>query len=631
MTPLDIVFCIRRRGVLEQPSDFIIGSKRIMRLPRAGSTIGAFALALLLCGAAAAPGPSWHHQWGNSLFAEAAQSHRLVLLDLKAVWCHWCHVMEETTYQDQRVKGLLARHFVIVSVDADSDPELAARYGNWGWPATIVLAADGSEIVKRRGYIPAAQFASLLQAIVDDPTAGPSVDTPVALQRHPPTKLGTAQKHALEKAFDGLYDDRNGGWGTVHKYLDAPSIELSFLRVDDADGVAAGRVRQTLDANLNLLDPIWGGVYQYSDAVDWHSPHFEKLLSFQADDLRLYSEAYARWGDPRYLAAAHSLYAYLTTYLQAPDGGFYVSQDADVSSTVSGHEFYAKDAAGRRAIGMPRIDWHEYTRETGWAIRALCRYYDVTGDRNALAAAERAAGWVHAHRARSEGGYRHDSVDRRGPFLDDSLAMAQAYLSLYQSTARRQWLTEATGSLDFVERTLRHAEAGYSAAPAAAAAPGVFGKAFRTPGENAALVEIASLGYDYTGQPRYRSMARHGMRYLSAYAKTESQLFHPEILLADREAGGLPIHITVVGAKSDPAAQALHAAALRYPSDFLQIDWWDRAEGALPNPDVQYPQLERAAAFACTSSACSMPIYEPSDISIAVKRTLDNSSLTQLQ
>jgi uncharacterized protein YyaL (SSP411 family) len=84
----------------------------------------------------------------------------------------------------------------------------------------------------------------------------------------------------------------------------------------------------TLDNNLLLIDPVWGGVYQYSDTLDWRSPHFEKLMSYQADDLRLYAEAYARWRDPRYLTAANSLYSYIDKFLTAPDGGFYVSQDA---------------------------------------------------------------------------------------------------------------------------------------------------------------------------------------------------------------------------------------------------------------------------------------------------------------
>jgi hypothetical protein len=119
------------------------------------------------------PPVAWKTQWNQTLFAQAAREHRFVLLDLHAVWCHWCHVMDEETYADPKVRTLIGQRYVAVSIDADSDPNLTSRYGDWGWPATIVLAADGTEIVKRRGFIPAAQMASLLQAIIDDPTPGP--------------------------------------------------------------------------------------------------------------------------------------------------------------------------------------------------------------------------------------------------------------------------------------------------------------------------------------------------------------------------------------------------------------------------------------------------------------------------
>src|SRR5437868_6551455 len=113
--------------------------------------------------------------WSDDLFARARAEHRFVLLDLAAVWCHWCHVMEETTYRDPAVVALVGARFIAVRADQDADPELSRRYEDWGWPATIVFAPDGSELVKRRGYLPPAAMASLLQAIVDDPSPGPSV------------------------------------------------------------------------------------------------------------------------------------------------------------------------------------------------------------------------------------------------------------------------------------------------------------------------------------------------------------------------------------------------------------------------------------------------------------------------
>jgi uncharacterized protein YyaL (SSP411 family) len=574
----------------------------------------------------ASPSVAWQTHWGEAIFAQAATEHRLVLLDLHAVWCHWCHVMDQTTYVDPEVTRLIGKNYVAVSVDADSDPDLTSRYGNWGWPATIVLAADGTEIVKRRGYLPPLQMASMLQAIIDDPTPGPSVQNATALSNSDRTQLSRAQRDALLKVYNQGYDRGNGGWGTVHKYIDADSMELAYIDADSLRPslrkVGTQRARTTLDQNLLLLDPVWGGVFQYSDQVDWRSPHFEKLMSYQADDLRLYSEAYARWHDPRYLAAANALFTYIQTFLAAPDGSFYASQDADVSSALTGHEFYAHDDATRRKLGMPPIDQHRYARETGWAVRALAKYYDVTGDGRALQLAQNGARWALLNRKLTDGGFRHDQQDRQGPFLDDNVAMTQAFLALYRSTGDRSWLAHATDTLNFIDANFRNTKAGYIAAPVETRARGVFSEPVRLPDQNATLVRVANMANHYSGNARYHEMALHGMKFLSAIATPGEQQLLPEILLADRELSNAPIHISIVGSKHDPAAQGLHAAALRYPADYMQVDWLDRTEGELPNPEIQYPDMGRAAAFACANGACSTPVYEADDIAVAVRRTL---------
>lgn len=368
----------------------------------------------------------WQTTWSEAAFAQAAREHRFVLLDLHAVWCHWCHVMDEETYADKAVIALIGEHYVAVSVDADSDPALASRYGDWGWPATIVLASDGTEIVKRRGFIPPAQMASLLEAIVEDPTPGPSVFSAAAQSAHGGTLVTDAERSALRKTYDEAYDDKYGGWGSGQKFIDAPTLEYTLMRViENRDSVAERRARQTLDANLRLIDPVWGGVSQYSETIDWNTPHYEKLLAFQADDMRLYAEAYARWQDPRYLQAAQALSRYLAGFLRSPSGAFYVSQDADLSASMTGHEYYARSDAERRRAGIPRIDRHEYARENGWAIRGLCRLHDVTGDPAPLAQAQSSAAWALEHRSLPGGGFRHDERDTGGPFLSDTVAMGQ--------------------------------------------------------------------------------------------------------------------------------------------------------------------------------------------------------------
>ena len=123
-------------------------------------------------------------KWDPSLFDRAAREDKYILLHMAAVWCHWCHVMERTTYRDPAIQQRIAEKFIAVRVDQDSDPALSYRYENWGWPATIMLDKDGNEIFKRRGYLPPELFGNLLAAVIEDPSAThPGIEALAA--RHP--------------------------------------------------------------------------------------------------------------------------------------------------------------------------------------------------------------------------------------------------------------------------------------------------------------------------------------------------------------------------------------------------------------------------------------------------------------
>jgi hypothetical protein len=288
---------------------------------------------------------------------------------------------------------------------------------------------------------------------------------------------------------------------------------------------------------------------------------------------------------------------------------------------MTGHEYYALDAAARRRLGIPRVDTHEYARENGWMIRALARLGEVTGDSAALAGATRAAEWVVAHRALPGGGFSHDASDKGGPFLDDTLSMGQAFLALYRASGDRLWLQRARAALGYIVTNFRDARGGFVTAPAPPGAVGVFADPARTIEQNAGVARFANLLHRYTADEHYREAALHAAKFLAA-AVAGAEDLHAEVLLADRELANAPIHITIVGGKRDPEAQALHAAAPGFPAGYLQIDWWDRAEGPLPNPEIQYPQLKRAAAFACTQSTCSTPVYEPGELNRTVTAAL---------
>jgi uncharacterized protein len=563
--------------------------------------------------------PAWL-PWSDSVFTEAGRDHRFVLLDLEAVWCHWCHVMDVTTYRDRKVLALLHKNYLTVRVDQDSRPDLSNRYEDYGWPATVVFDAAGHEIVKRQGYLTPEEMASMLQAIIDDPSPGPSVQPEKEISFPTTDVLPATLQAQLEKDYLAGFDSKQGSWGFDQKYLDVDSVELAIDRASRGDERAAAMARQTLDAQLRLLDPVWGGFYQYSTDGIWTKPHFEKIMSVQAENLRIYSEAYAQWNDPKYLHAAQAVKQFLGTFLTSPDGAFYTSQDADVVEGKHSAEYFALGDKERRKQGVPRVDTHVYARENGWVIAALAQLYEATGDTKTLDSAIRAANWITQNRALPGGGFRHGAKDVGGPFLGDSVAMARAYLALYRVTADRKWLARSSATTTFIEKTFRPGSGAAGFISAVAPTDKAY-KPHPQRDENVALARVANQLFHYIGDAKYEAISKAGMRYLAA-EPVATRLPVASVLLTELELTHPPLHLTVVGPKSDPVAQSLFTAALKYPSFYKRVEWWDTNEGELPNPDVQYPSVSRAAAYICTQRTCSPPIFDADALSTKVNRVL---------
>lgn len=555
--------------------------------------------------------------WSDSIFERAQREDRFVLLDLEAVWCHWCHVMEEVTYRDPAVIKLLQSKYITVRVDQDARPDLSNRYEDYGWPATIIFTPDGKEIIKRSGYIPPPMMTSLLQAVIDDPSPGPSVQPEPDLKAVGSAFLSEDLRSKLLAAHLSHYDFKLGSWGTVHKLLDWNSVEYAMTQAKTGDKQATVMARQTLDAQLQLVDPVWGGVYQYSSSGIWTEPHFEKIMSTQAENLRIYALAYMEWRDPAYLQAARDIQRYLKTFLTSPDGALYTSQDADMTQGEHAADYFKLGDAARHKLGIPRIDTHHYARENGWAINALATLYSASGEAQYLDEAIKAAQWIIANRALPEGGFSHDAKDPAGPYLGDTLAMGRAFLTLYTATGDRQWLARAEAAAqfmanNFIDKTL----------PGFITAKTPTDKAYSPRPqreENILATRFTNLLFHYTGNQAYRAMAEQGMRFLALPAIAE-RLPAGGVILADLELNNAPVHVTVVGPKNAVPATALFKAALSYPSSYKRLEWWDKREGAMPNPDVQYPELPRPAAFVCSNKRCSVPIFQAEEIHAVVDK-----------
>ncbi|HEY9787291.1 MAG TPA: DUF255 domain-containing protein [Candidatus Obscuribacterales bacterium] len=558
--------------------------------------------------------------WSDDIFRRAKRENKLVLLDLEAVWCHWCHVMDHKTYSNPGVAKLLNERFIAVKVDQDSRPDLSNKYEEYGWPATIIFNSEGQELVKRSGYIAAPDMSKLLKRLIANPIVE---ETTAKIQFTDHDALPESLRKELgDKHVEG-YDSEKGGWLTQHKFLDEDSLEYSLLRLKEGDAGAQERVTQTLSAHQRLIDPVWGGVYQYSTYGDWEHPHFEKIMHTQSECLRIYALAYMVLNDPLYLKAAEKIASYLENFLMSPEGAFYTSQDADLKPGEHSQEYFALSDEKRRAQGIPRVDKHIYARENGWAINSFAYLYMASGKEKYLSEAVKAADWIIANRSLEDGGFKHDAVDKGGPFLGDTLAMGRAFLSLYQATADRHWLKRAESAARYIDKNFATNSEGKPTAGflTSKARANVLPEPDPLMEENQVLARFTNLLYHYTGDSQFQKMSKHAMRYLATpEIARKRRILVAGTLLADYELSHAPSHITVVGSKGDAGAKDLFMAAIRAPRVYRRIDWLDRKEGNLPNLDVDFPDLGKPAAFVCSGNRCSSPAYKPDQISVLLER-----------
>jgi uncharacterized protein YyaL (SSP411 family) len=187
--------------------------------------------------------------------------------------------------------------------------------------------------------------------------------------------------------------------------------------------------------------------------------------------------------------------------------------------------------------------------------------------------------------------------------------MGQAALDLYAATGDRGWLKVAGDAGDFIAAKFRDGSGGFLTTLTGEAGTGAFLKPVKALDEQVAATRFANRLHRYLGSEAIRALAEHGMRYLASPAILERQWMPAGVLVADREVANEPTHITIVGHKNDLSAQGLHLAGRAYPAIYKRLDWWDTREGPLPNPDVRYPELEQAAAFACANRICSLPAF----------------------
>lgn len=556
--------------------------------------------------------------WSRDAFARARAEGRIVLVNVVASWCHFCHVMDERTYADPRVAALLREHFVAIRVDADARPDVAERYAAWGWPATGILTPTAEPVLELRGYQSPDRFLAILRDLVERKRTGRlrgRVEPPPTAPED--ADLARIRQRAVAR-LDAFYDPDRIGWGrTEQRYPLADAVEHAFWRTELAgDAAWRGRALDTLEATSNLLDPVWGGLYQYSVGGVWTDPHFEKIARIQAGALRTFAWAYALTGQARWIERARRIVDYLRSFLLDPSGGFYTSQDADLrrmdGSTVPGARYYDLDDAGRRALGVPRIDKAMYADNNGEIVHALAVFYAASPtDRDALGLAARATDRLLAEHRDGDGLVRH-AADDDGPvrYLRDQAAVGLALVQMFRVTGKARYLDEARRLADAaIDHLWDRGSGAFVANTPDPEAAGVLARPLRPVADNARMARFLlsldeQLDHGEGSEQPYASVARAALRAVAdpRMLAAEGKMIDTYVLAVEH-AVREPAWLTVTGDPTDPRTRALHEAALRWFSARIVVE---RAP-----PGRWYPDSGAPAAYLCTRTACSPPMRDP--------------------
>jgi uncharacterized protein YyaL (SSP411 family) len=427
--------------------------------------------------------------WGEEAFAQARAEDKPILLDIGAVWCHWCHVMDRESYDDPEMARIINENFVAVKVDRDERPDVDARLqsaaatisGQGGWPLTAFLTPDGRPYFAGTYFPPDDRYGRpglrrVLQRMAQvwrerREEALESASGVMAMIESNENLAQPGQKAALSLGLvDRIagsilaqFDSIEGGFGSEPKFPHPAALDLLLQMAMSRDNEQArDAFALTLErmARGGVYDQLAGGFHRYSVDGHWQVPHFEKMLYDNTELLRNYVHGFQSLVRPDFLATAQEIVAWLDgTMTDRERGGFYASQDADIDLDDDGDYFTwtldeAEEALDAGEFAFAARYWgirrqgpmhHDPARNVLHLPHTLEELAAQTGQPLAEVRAllESARGKMHAAR-----------LLRPTPFIDRTLFTGWNALAVtaYLETAR---VLRMDAARDFALRTLR--------------------------------------------------------------------------------------------------------------------------------------------------------------------------------
>ncbi|MEX2047054.1 MAG: DUF255 domain-containing protein [Chloroflexota bacterium] len=564
--------------------------------------------------------------WGDAAFAEAREQNKAVLLAISAVWCHWCHVMDETSYSVPDIIQVINDRFVPVRVDNDERPDVNRRYNMGGWPSTVFLTPEG-EIIHGGTYIPPDQLWQALNGVDQVwSTKRDEIATRVAelreeeaqAQKPKGGELSADIVDTVGALVRGQYDPQFGGFGRSPKF---PQVRLVRFLLDEYRRHRYPDVAHMLHKTLGAMaasgmhDKIEGGFFRYATTREWEIPHYEKMLEDNAELLSVYSEAHRTFPEAGYDRVVRDIVRWMDTLLWRDDvKAFAGSQDAD-------EVYYQLDGAGREKHGAPFVDRTLYT---GWNALGISAYLAAAHALSEPRLRDRGLDVLRTIASTmwdpSEGLAHYDRGEgpRVRDLLGDLAAVLTAQLDAYETGHHPIGIVGAQRVATRMRERLEDPEdGGFFDAPERSE-PGRVALREKPIEDNAmaadALLRLAEL----TGDGVWRETAVRTLRSFVGTYRGWGQ-FASSYANAIARALTEPLAITVVGPADDAAAEALWDAARSVDDPARSV------QRLVPDTDgARLDQLgylrDRTAAYVCVGTTCSAPLTDEGSLRRELER-----------
>lgn len=554
--------------------------------------------------------------WGPAAFAKAQEEDKPVLLSISAVWCYWCHVMDEETYSDPEVQDLLNEHFINIRVDNDHRPDINSRYNVGGWPTTAFLTGHGG-LIGGATYLPPEQLISMVAEFAeayknDRPTLYTQArDLMNSRKDHAgrfvaSEELEESMVDRVSRVVVGAYDAVNGGFGSEPKFPNASILRfVNHLYRTSGEEFYAAMLTKTLDgmSDGQVWDSSDGGFFRHCAHADWGQPQLEKMLEDNLGLAREFLGASILLDRPQYREIAKQTFNYLMEQVYDPAvPGFRGSQGAH-------SDYFSMSLDQRTEDARPAADPSCYANGNGLAVTVLLDAAWKLGDPSLQTTALQVLKKLDSMAQSDSFSHvysEHGPSDVPALFTDWAWLLT-ALMQAHGNTANETYLERAVAVAQImIERFFDQKGGGFYDIEEQSEAIGHLQIREKTLIDNTVAAQALVRLYQSTRNEDYRQVAEAA---LSVFVDTfrEQGEFAADYGLAVHLLKNDMIEVTIEGRPEDPGCQELLAAAARLPQPNLDI----KTVVAADADNV-------ARAHVCLDTVCLPPVDSPAELAEAV-------------